>query len=54
MRVILFTALALLGSVLGDEITAEENVLVLTKSNFEGALATNKFVLVEFCKFYHS
>lgn len=50
MRVILFTALALLGSVLGDEIPTEENVLVLSKSNFESALSSNKFILVEFCK----
>lgn len=51
MRVILFTALALLGSVLGDEVPSEENVLVLGKSNFESVLSNNEFVLVEFCKF---
>jgi hypothetical protein len=51
MRVILFTTLALLGFALGDEVTTEENVLVLTKANFDGVISTNDYVLVEFCKF---
>ncbi|KOB75632.1 Protein disulfide-isomerase [Operophtera brumata] len=46
---ILFTALlAFSGSVLGDEIETDENVLVLTKSNFESALSSSQFILVEF------
>lgn len=51
MRVILFTAIALLGAALADEIPTEENVLVLSKSNFDGAISSNNFILVEFCKF---
>jgi len=45
-----FTAI-LLGMValtIADEITKEEGVLVLTEKNFEGAIADNEFVLVEF------
>ncbi|PZC75730.1 hypothetical protein B5X24_HaOG205704 [Helicoverpa armigera] len=48
MRVILFTALALLGAALADEVPTEENVLVLSKSNFEGVISANNFILVEF------
>lgn len=48
MRVILFTALALLGVALGDEIPSEDNVLVLSKSNFDSVLSSTEFILVEF------
>lgn len=48
MRVLLFTVLALLGVALGDEIPTEENVLVLSKANFDGAISSNEFILVEF------
>ena len=34
------------------EIKIEENVLVLTEKNFEHAVNSNEFVLVEFCKYY--
>lgn len=51
MKVILFTAIALLGAVLADEVPTEENVLVLSKSNFDNVVASNNFILVEFCKF---
>ena len=34
------------------EIEEEENVLVLTSSNFDQAIADNKYILVEFCKLY--
>ena len=34
-----------------DEITEEEDVLVLTNDNFDGALAKHNHILVEFCKF---
>lgn len=51
MRVLLFTILALVGCALGDEVPTEENVLVLSKANFESVLSSNDFILVEFCKF---
>ncbi|XP_046968446.1 protein disulfide-isomerase [Vanessa cardui] len=49
MRVIIFSlAIALLGTALGDEIPTEDNVLVLSKANFDNVIASNDFVLVEF------
>lgn len=48
MRVILFITLALLGFAYGDEIPTEENVLVLSKSNFDSAISSTDFILVEF------
>ena len=33
------------------EIKTEENVLVLTEKNFEHAVKSNKYVLVEFCEY---
>lgn len=37
------------GAVFAD-ITEEKGVLVLTTDNFDGAVADNKYILVEFCK----
>ncbi|KAJ2943669.1 hypothetical protein O0L34_g16781 [Tuta absoluta] len=48
MRALLFVAIALVGSALGDEVPTEENVLVLSKSNFDGVVSSNNFILVEF------
>lgn len=48
MKVILFTVIAFLGAALADEIPTEDNVLVLSKSNFDGAISSNNFILVEF------
>ena len=45
-----FTAIlmGMIALTVADEITKEEGVLVLTEKNFEGAIADNEFVLVEF------
>ncbi|CAH2039453.1 unnamed protein product, partial [Iphiclides podalirius] len=49
MRVTLLTvAIALLGAALGDEVPTEDNVLVLSKANFENVISNNDFILVEF------
>ncbi|CAG9088637.1 unnamed protein product [Plutella xylostella] len=49
MRFLFFAAaIALLGCALGDEVTTEENVLVLGKANFDGVVSKNGNLLVEF------
>ena len=49
MKFSLFMVTALMAfSAYAEEITKEEGVLVLTEKNFEGAIADNEFVLVEF------
>lgn len=51
MRVLIFSvAIALLGAAYGDEIPSEDNVLVLSKANFDSVVSSSDFVLVEFCK----
>lgn len=34
------------------DISEENGVLVLTEANFDGAIADNKYILVEFCKYF--
>ena len=49
MKFSLFMVTALMAfSAYAEEIPKEEGVLVLTEKNFEGAIADNEFVLVEF------
>lgn len=49
-RALLFLALAVLARAGADAPEEEDNVLVLKKDNFEQALATHKYMLVEFCE----
>lgn len=52
MRFLLLTvAIALLGAALGDDVPTEENVLVLSKSNFDTTVQSTSYILVEFCKY---
>ena len=49
LSVLLLSVLALAANA---EIATEENVLVLTNDNFQGAVDDNEFVLVEFCEYH--
>lgn len=37
-----------------EDIQVEEGVLVLTKSNFQNAISSNEYILVEFCKYAYT
>lgn len=53
MKIYILLMVAFVGTVFcEDEITEEENVLVLTKDNFDAAVAKHNHILVEFCKFH--
>lgn len=44
----LFLGLCLIALTFASDVTEEEDVLVLTNSNFDGVIAKNEFILVEF------
>lgn len=46
-----FFAVAVIPCVFAGSIEEEENVLVLNKGNFPGAVKDNEYILVEFCKY---
>lgn len=48
LPIIVFLVIGL--AVADEEIKKEENVWVLTNSNFDSVISDNKFVLAEFCK----
>ena len=47
---LVLTALMAASHMIHAAIEEEENVLVLTTSNFDEAVKANKYLLVEFCK----
>ena len=51
MKLLLVAVVALFAVAHSADIKDEEGVLVLTKDNFDGALADNKHILVEFCEY---
>ena len=51
MKLFLCALLLVAASVCADEIKSEDGVLVLTVDNFDSAIKSNEFVLVEFCKY---
>ena len=50
LSVFLIGSLFLFSVLNAEKPTEEEDVLVLTTANFEQAIADNKYMLVEFCK----
>jgi protein disulfide-isomerase A1 len=48
MNRFVFAVVVCVAAVFGSDITEEDDVLVLTTSNFDGAVKDNKYVLVEF------
>lgn len=54
MKVLVCLFLAILSvsnSFADDDIKLEDGVLVLNKDNFQKAIDSNEFILVEFCKY---
>ena len=47
---LLLSCLLLAAASADDDIKKEENVWVLTNSNFEAVINDNKYVLAEFCE----
>jgi hypothetical protein len=50
MKFLLLLAFAVL--VRTDEVKKDQGVLVLEKETFQSAITDNKFILVEFCKYF--
>lgn len=51
LTISLFCVVSFVSGDLSD-VKKEENVLVLTNSNFESVINEHKFVLAEFCKYF--
>lgn len=51
MKHLVIVFLAVVALAFAEEITEEEDVLVLTEGNFEQAITDNQYILVEFCKY---
>lgn len=51
MKPLVVLVLSILAFSYSEEIKEEKDVLVLTEKNFDEAIAANKHILVEFCKY---
>ena len=49
---LLFTIFSCISAQSAPEVKEEEDVMILTKENFEHVITSNQHVLIEFCKYF--